>query len=180
MIGQLLKLSLLLIFTAFSACSVAQPEENAEQEPQTTEELLIEQNRELLKKERENIEAFIKQNNFTMQRTGSGLYYMLLQESESANPQPVKVEDEIEYAYRISLLDGTAVKNSVDDGNRVIRVGKDQVELGLHEALLLMNIGERMLFIFPAHLAHGISQNDDDVPLRATLIYEIEPLKKLN
>lgn len=178
MIGQFLKFSFLLIFVAFSACSVAQPEENGQQEPKTTEELLIEQNRELLKKERESIDAFIERNNFTMQRTGSGLYYMEIKPSD--NPQPIKVEDEIEYAYRISLLDGTAIKNSVDDGNRVIRVGKDQVELGLHEALLLMNIGERMLFIFPAHLAHGISQNIDDVPLRATLIYEIEPLKKLN
>lgn len=178
MMIQFYKYSVFALFVIFSACSVAQPEENAQQEPKTNEELLIEQNRELLKQERESIDAFIKQNNFTMQHTGSGLYYMLIK--ESSNPQPINVEDEIEYAYRISLLDGTAIKNSVDDGNRIIRVGKDQVELGLHEAFLMMNVGDRMLFIFPAHLAHGISQNEDDVPLRSTLLYEIEPLKKLN
>jgi FKBP-type peptidyl-prolyl cis-trans isomerase len=178
MMSSLYKIAFLALILYSASCSVAQPEENQQQEPKSSEELLIEQNRESLKQERLSIEAFIKQNDFTMMRTGSGLYYMRI--NESRNPMPIAVEDEIEYAYRISLLDGTPIRNSVEDGNRFIRVGKDQVEIGLHEAFLLMNLGERMLFIIPAHLAHGISQNEDDVPPRSTLLYELEPLKKLN
>ncbi len=168
----------LIFCVALVSCTTAQTEGGKNQTPKTAEEVMIERNREQLRLERESIEKFIKQNDFVMQRTGSGLYYMDIKQA----PLPVidiKEEDYIEYAYRISLLDGTPIRNSEEDGTRQIIVGKDQVELGLHEAFLMMAIGQRTLFIFPSHLAHGFAGNTDNVSPGSTLIYELEPLKKL-
>ena len=140
-------------------------QETAPESGQTIQEQpdLIEQNKAFLKQERERIEAFIAANNFAMEHTGSGLYYMPLKES----PEPAEAineGDEIEYSYRISLLDGTPVANSTDNGNRTINIGKEQVLIGLVEAFEMMAIGERYLFIFPSHLAHGLASNEDHVP----------------
>jgi FKBP-type peptidyl-prolyl cis-trans isomerase len=159
-------------------CSEAQTEDPTQKDPRPTEEQLIEENRAFLKNERERITQFIKKNDFEMQQTGSGMYYMLLE--ESAEKAQIKEGDRVEYEYRITLLDGTPVANSTEDGNRALAIGKEQAEIGLHEAFLLLSLGDRAMFIFPSHLAHGISLNDDDVPPRSTLIYELKPIRKIN
>ena len=163
--------------TFLSSCQ--ETKENNEPE-QTQEQDLIQQNRDFLKQERARIDAFIKSNEFDMKRTGSGMYYMVISAPESTSEPTFSEGDEIEYEFKISLLDGTPVANSTNSGNRTLRVGKDQVEIGLHEAFGLMQMGGKYLFIFPSHLAHGISSNEDNVPPRSTLIYEIVPIKKLN
>jgi len=140
---------------------------------------LIESNREFLKKERAQIERFIKANGFVMKQTGSGLYYMFLTEPTDTNQQ-VKDGDRVQYDFKISLLDGTYVNGSAESGQRTLKLGKQQAEIGLHEVFLLSYTDCPMLIILPSHLAHGISQNEDDIPPRATLIYEINPRKILN
>lgn len=175
---NIFRLSTLAICLMFAACSEAQPEIPRKTPAQAKQDSLIDQNRKLLAEERARIDEFIAANHWQMKRTGSGLYYMVL---DSANAKNAILEgDYIEYKYRITLLDGTPIRNAEEDGNREILVGKDQVEIGLHEAFLLSKLGSKMIFIFPAHLAHGLAGNTDNVPPRSTLIYEIEPLKKLN
>lgn len=171
-----------ITFSVFFSCMVllVSCQESKKQVEPTQQEKpdLIEENKAFLKKERKRIEAFIEGNGFEMQRTGSGMYYMALTTSDQA--EPINEGDVIEYAYRISLLDGTPVANSTDNGKRTIKIGKDQVLVGLAEAFELMQMGERYLFIFPSHLAHGMASNKDMVPARSALIYELEPLNKLN
>jgi len=174
------KLFLVISFSLVAFLSSCQESNEQPAQPKTQEQDLIQQNREFLQQERKRIDAFIKSNEFDMTRTGSGLYYMVISQPESANEPMFTEGDEIEYDFRISLLDGSPVANSKELGARTIRVGKDQVEIGLHEAFALMQLGGKYLFIFPSHLAHGISSNEDNVPPRSTLIYEIEPVKKLN
>ncbi len=167
------------IFSCF-VLLVSCQEKSTKQQSETQEKPdLIEENKAFLKQERERIEAFITGNNFDMQNTGSGMYYMKLSDTPKVKDE-IKEEDIIEYAYRISLLDGTPIANSTDNGNRTIKIGKDQTLIGLVEAFELMELGDRYLFIIPSHLAHGLASNEDQVPPRSTLIYELEPLKKLN
>jgi FKBP-type peptidyl-prolyl cis-trans isomerase len=56
-------------------------------------------------------------------------------------------------------------------------IGKDNIESGLHEALQLMRIGDKMRFILPSHLAHGLIGDQTKIPPRASVIYEIELLE---
>jgi len=53
-------------------------------------------------------------------------------------------------------------------------VGHGGVESGLEEAVLLLHAGDKARIIIPSHLAYGLVGDDDKIPARATLIYEIE------
>jgi FKBP-type peptidyl-prolyl cis-trans isomerase len=163
-----------------SACSEAQTEEPKGQEQKPSQEQLIDKNRELLEQERKRITEFIEANKFEMKQTGSGMYYMFLKDSSYTGDFRFTEGDQIKYHYRITLLDGTPIANSKDDGTRVITINKDNTHIGLHEAFMLMTIGDEMLLILPSHLAYGISHNEDDVPPRSTIIYELKPIEKLN
>ncbi len=170
----------LLSLVLFTACSEAQNEKPQPVKQQPTQEELIDKNRKLLEQERENIKRFIEANDFRMKETGSGMYYMFLKDSSYTGDFKFKEGDQIKYRYRITLLDGTPIANSKDDGTRIITINKDNTQIGLHEAFMLMTIGDEMLVILPSHLAYGISQNEDEVPPRATIIYELKPVEKLN
>jgi len=173
------KLLALAGLVLLAACTNGQNNSGNTQQSEADQQQLIEANREFLKNERTQIERFIAANGFTMKQTGSGLYYMFLQVPTDTN-YAIKEGDRVEYDFKISLLDGTFVNSSAVSGRRSLTVGKEQAELGLHEVFLLAATDCPMLLILPSHLAHGISQNEDDVPPRATLIYEINPRKILN
>lgn len=173
-----MKLMVVTAFLLLYGCTEAQNNANPTQQP--TQEELISKNRKRLAQERENINRFIEANNFSMQQSGSGMYYMFLTDSTYTGAETFKEGDQIEYGYRITLLDGTPIANSEDNGLRIIAVNKDNTQIGLHEAFMLMNLGDEMLVILPSHLAYGISQNEDDVPPMATIIYELKPLRKIN
>lgn len=174
-----IKRVVLAVSIMLSACTTGQNSNGITENPEDNQQKLIDANREFLKQERNQIDRFIQANGFAMQQTGSGLYYMFLQTPTDTNIA-IKDGDRVEYDFKISLLDGTFVNSSAMSGRRTLIVGKEQAEIGLHEVFLLASKDCAMLIILPSHLAHGISQNLDDVPPRATLIYEINPRRILN
>lgn len=126
-------------------------------------------------RQKDEIEAYIKNHNWEMSQTGTGLYYMYISKgtgkTNPADGQMVKV------AYAVYLLDGTLCYSSQEKGPREVKVGQDYVESGLHEGLKLMKTGDKMRFILPSHLAHGLTGDDDKIPPRASVLYEIELLE---
>jgi len=172
------RLMVVAMLVFLGGCSEAQNNPGSTKQ-QPTQEELIQANRERLKKEREEIRKFIKNNKLNMKQTGSGMYYMLLDQPSDTSAQIIE-GDRVEYTYIITMLDGTPVANSDELGNKAITVGKENAEIGLHEAFVLGYIGCRMVVILPSHLAHGISQNEYNVPPHTTLLYELKPLKKIN
>lgn len=126
-------------------------------------------------RQKDEIDAYIKNHQWEMTQTGTGLYYMYISHGTGkvspADEQLAKV------AYDVYLLDGTKCYSSKEKGPRDVKVGQDYVESGLHEALKLMKTGDKMRFILPSHLAHGLTGDDDKIPPRASVMYEIELLE---
>jgi FKBP-type peptidyl-prolyl cis-trans isomerase len=56
----------------------------------------------------------------------------------------------------------------------IFQIGHGGVETGLEEAILLMKVGDRAKLVIPSHLAHGFFGDDERIPPRATLIYDIK------
>lgn len=131
---------------------------------------LIEENKKHHDSEIKEIDRFIEERKWPMEVTDTGLRYWIYQETQGRKPI---AEDIVAISYSITLLDGEAVYETTDNNPKYVRIERDDVEPGLHEALQLMRIGERAKFILPSHLAFGFSGDARKIPSNASLLYDI-------
>ena len=136
-----------------------------------TKESLQEVNKLLVDKDTEIIENYIKRREWDMAVSETGLWYEIY---KKGNGPEIKRNDLITYNYSVWLLDGTLCYSSDNLGAGSFVVGKGRVESGLEEGVLMLNKGSKSRFILPPHLAHGLIGDENRIPARATLIYDIE------
>ncbi|WP_417612997.1 FKBP-type peptidyl-prolyl cis-trans isomerase [Owenweeksia hongkongensis] len=174
-----MRISIYLFIVGFAAiscqCSSKQSKgEDHEQRPMTEDEQ-VEVQRDFLRKERESIDAYIKDRNLKVERTGLGMYYTILVDSSAI--EMVETEDIVEYEYDISMLNGSLLFTSRQLGNGHIKIDKQDAEIGLHESLKKLGLGDKGLFILPSHLAFGVAGDQDRVPPKTALVYELKVVK---
>lgn len=161
-------LGLLLLI---SSCGDSQNRaRRAKRKPLTLDET-IEMNKIQVGNEQAFITAFVEENDLKMKRTETGLWYTI---SNDTTGFPVLVDKVVILDYEISLLDGTICYSSDSTGYKEFLVGKGGVESGLEEGILMLRKGSEATFIMPSHLAHGLLGDDDKIPSRAILKYEIK------
>jgi FKBP-type peptidyl-prolyl cis-trans isomerase len=164
---------LLLVFTGLQ-CSRNEGRKLTDNEIHEAEEALVATNRLLIKKDKAQIEEYIKKHNLTLSESASGLWYGIIRRGTGA---PVTENAIVTLLYDVSLLDGTPCYNSDSLGVKQFRVGQGGVESGLEEGILLLNEGSKAIFIMPPHLAHGLTGDGDKVPARSIIVYNVELLK---
>lgn len=165
-----------LICMLFAICFFSCNQEKAndsQKKYSNKKQQLIEVNRILVKKDQQRIKGYLKRQNIEMQATETGLWYTM--EIVGAGR---KAEDgkRATINYRISLLGGRECYSSMEDGSKTFTIGRGGVESGLEEGILLMSEGGKALFIMPPHLAHGLPGDENRIPARATILYEVELL----
>lgn len=138
-----------------------------------TKESLEEVNRLLVDKDAELIKSYVDRRGWEMEVTKSGLWYMAYEEG---NGSLIKKGDYITFNYDVWLLDGTLIYSSDELGPKSFTVGKGGVESGLEEGVLLLKKNSKARFILPPHLAHGLIGDENKIPARAILVYDIEIL----
>jgi len=164
--------TLLFLFAAifFYAC-----QNNTQEKPvieaNELKEPLVGANKILVQREAEDIEGYIRRHNLQMEKTGTGLRIMIYKEGVGI---PVQSGDAVQINYTVSLINGVQVYNYKEDGPLEFVTGQAEVINGLEEAILLMNHGSKAKTIIPSHLAYGLLGDDNKIPKRATLIYDIE------
>lgn len=136
-------------------------------------ETLIRVNRSLVEREQTLIKSYLDEHHLEMSQTGTGLWYHI--EKELEGPL-VKKGQVVVLNYKIGLLDGTECYNSDSLGVKSFKVGQGGVENGLEEGILLLKKGSKASFIMAPHLAYGLIGDDDKIPARAILWYEVEVL----
>jgi FKBP-type peptidyl-prolyl cis-trans isomerase FkpA len=130
-------------------------------------------NRILLKKDQKRIEGYLKRNNLEMKETGTGLWYKIESDGQGEKASKGKIAT---LNYSISLLDGTECYNSKKDGLKTFRIGMGGVESGLEEGILLMKTGDKAKFIMPPYMAQGLVGDNNRIPARSTIVYDVELL----
>lgn len=125
-------------------------------------------------KENDEINQYIKAHNYQMTETPSGLRYMLLKKGDG--PQ-AKNGMRAKVSYKIYSLGGTVFYTASADSAKTFTISQDNVESGLHEGIQLMHVGDKMRFILPSHLAHGLTGDQSKIPPLTSVVYEIELLE---
>lgn len=157
----------------FSSCS-----DDPKPQPQLSmaemQEALLDANINAAKLESEQIDDYVKKLNLNVIRTGTGLRYVIYKEGEG-----IAVPEEsakVAINYSITLLDGTSCYSTEGKPEELI-IGKSYAESGLQESLTYMREGDKATVIIPSHLAHGLAGDLNKIPIRATIVYDVEVVK---
>lgn len=139
------------------------------------QEALLKINKYLVRQDADAIKGYIKRHGWNMTETKSGLWYQIIEKGkEGTKALPGKT---VTLSYKVWLLDGTLCYSSDKTGNKSFLVGKGGVEPGLEQGILMLGEGDKARFIMPPHLAFGLMGDEDKIPSRATIIYELQVLK---
>lgn len=131
----------------------------------------IQAHRDFLRKEVESIKSYIEERKLDVQRNGTGIFYKI--DSLGSGPNPI-MKDEVSYHYKISMLNGALLYQSPEGEAAKLRIDREDAEIGLHEALKMMRVGDKGLFILPSHRAFGVAGDQNKVPPFTALVYELE------
>jgi FKBP-type peptidyl-prolyl cis-trans isomerase FkpA len=134
---------------------------------------LVDANKIYVKRESDEIDQYVKHKRWPMITTGSGLRYMITQKGSGLSPQ---TEQRVKLNFKISLLDGTLCYSSDSTGSYEFVIDKSSVETGLHEGVKYMHVGDKAVLILPSHLAYGLIGDENRIPPRASVLYELELL----
>lgn len=137
-------------------------------------EALEKANRYLIRAEYEDIENYTRRHQLKMEQTGSGLRFMFLEEGKGPKVESGKT---VVLAYNLSLITGDIIYTSNVDGRKIFEVGKGNVESGLEEAMQFLQVGDKVKLILPSHLGYGLLGDNNKIPPRSTLIYDLEVLE---
>jgi FKBP-type peptidyl-prolyl cis-trans isomerase FkpA len=135
---------------------------------------LINYNKGIVKTEDQSIDDFVLRYGWKMTKTSTGVRIMNYYQG---NGEKAVLEKTVVFRYEVRLLNGDLCYSSVNDGNREIRLGHTPSETGLQEGILLMKVGDKAKIIVPSHIAFGLLGDQNKVPPRSSLIYDIELLK---
>jgi FKBP-type peptidyl-prolyl cis-trans isomerase len=161
----------LLSLLSLSSCNTDEPKTT--KPPLTQKEVnngLIESHQKFLLQQEDDIKQYVARHNYDMQRTATGIYYKIM---EPGKGDKAEVGEFATVNYTISLLDGTVCYDTKQDGPKQFKIGEDEVESGVHEAVQLMHIGDKAMFIIPSNLANGLVGDKDKIPPGAVVIYNI-------
>ena len=131
-------------------------------------------NKHLVKVENEEIENYIERYSWNMKKTATGLRYFIYKEGYG---EKAKVGDLVTIKFSVELINGIKCYSSEEDGPKEFVLGKDDEINGLHEGVLRMKLGDKAKLIVPSHLAFGLLGDQEKIPLRASLVYDIELIK---
>jgi FKBP-type peptidyl-prolyl cis-trans isomerase FkpA len=128
-------------------------------------------NKALVERDRELIEAYIERHRLGgVESNGAGLYYKIW--GNSSEPL-IGNGNIVTLNYRITLLDGTLCYSSDNSKPKEFTVGYGGVETGLEMAMLLMRKGQSAKLILPPHLAHGLLGDNNLIPPRSIIVYDV-------
>jgi len=107
-----------------------------------------------------------------VQKTDSGLMYVILKEGDGPSPEPT---DTVEVHYTGWLLDGKKFESSLDSG-QPITFPLNGVIPGWTEGVGMMKVGGKRKLICPPELAYGSRGRPSKIPPNSYLVFDIELL----
>ncbi len=128
------------------------------------------------------IQDYVKANKLKVQKTASGLYYIMTQKGSGEN---AKAGQDVTMNYSGKLMDGTGFDSNVDPKFGHVtpftfKLGSGQVIKGWDEGIALLNKGAKATLIIPSSMAYGSrsmpgnQNNPKGIPANSVLIFDVE------
>lgn len=165
----------LIVAFFISGCGDGQIK-NSEKSDAEIAEMLLEYNKANHQNQKTTIQSYIKEKQWPMQETGTGVYYWIYE--SKGDTTDVREGDYAMVSYTVSLLDGTVCYTAKPEDKISFLVGRDHVESGIHEAVQLMHIHDKAKIILPSGRAFGLLGDDAKIPMNSIVLYDIELLGK--
>jgi FKBP-type peptidyl-prolyl cis-trans isomerase len=146
------------------------PDENISQ----YKDPLVNVNKTLVGIDDERISDYSKRQKLNLKVNDSGLWYRVLEKGKGPAVEKKKV---VTIAYKVSLLDGKICYSSDSTGLKSFIVGQGGVENGLEIGILMLNEGGKAIFVMPPFLAHGLIGDENKIPPRSIIRYDVEIIK---
>jgi len=169
----MLKLSfyILLVFGLFIAsCDDSETKEKNKIDKDILEEVLVQINKSNIAVEDRQIDDYLERRNWDFERTSTGLRYYVYQ--SGAGHQPYSGVSVV-LEYEVSLIRGEVLYSSKTLGPKIFVVDKAEEPSGLQEAVKLLKVGDKAKIVVPSYLAYGLLGDDDKIPPKATLFYDV-------
>lgn len=128
------------------------------------------------------IQEYVKANKLKVQKTASGLYYIMTQKGAG---EMAKAGQDVTMNYSGKLLDGTPFDSNVDPkfghvSPFTFKLGSGQVIKGWDEGIAMLNKGAKATLIIPSSMAYGSRampgspNNPKGIPANSVLIFDVE------
>ncbi|MCC6384503.1 MAG: FKBP-type peptidyl-prolyl cis-trans isomerase [Bacteroidia bacterium] len=161
----------MLVLSACSSC-IHNQENDQQATPAEMKERLIRANRIFVKNQLDDIDGYIATNELKTDSTQTGLRYFINRTGESG--KRASVQDIAGIRYKVQLLDGRDCYTADSSLYREFDLSQDDIPSGLREGILMMNEGDKAMFIIPSHLAFGLTGDGDCIPPNAALIINVK------
>ena len=131
----------------------------------------VEGNKNIMRRENEEIQMFVKRYGWDMQRTPTGLYIEVM---EPGRGELYKENDPVTLEYRTFLLSGEMVYCSDSLGVKHFVVNRSEEIDALHEAVQQLRPGARARLVIPSYLAYGVAGDGDRIRGLQPVMMEIK------
>lgn len=148
---------------------------SSEKEKMEKTDPYVEGNKNIMRRENEEIQMFLKRYGWDMQRTPTGLYIEVL---EPGNGELYKENDPVTLEYSTFLLSGEMIYSSDSLGAKQFVVNRSEEIDALHEAAQMLRPGARARLVIPSYLAYGVAGDGDRIQGLQPVMMEIKLLEK--
>ncbi|WP_405381641.1 gliding motility-associated peptidyl-prolyl isomerase GldI [Maribacter sp. LLG6340-A2] len=170
---------LVLLLALTCGCNGPEPRKPVQTKTGSFFKASVERSRKLLEQEEKKIQQIITNDSlkhYTHSASGSWYTYLAVNDSTNYTPQ---TDDIVVLNYDILTLDNDTIYSKQDIGVVTYKVDKQELFLGLRNAVKLLKENERATFLFPSSLAFGYHGDENkigsNVPIKSTItILQIE------
>lgn len=130
----------------------------------------VERNKKLIATEEGQIDALIKSNpKIKYMASSKGYWYSYLTQNKLDTLTPKK-GDVAFFDYEIKDLKGNVIYSQVELKPQTYAVDKQNIMTGLREGIKLMHKNEKVIFLFPSHIAYGYHGDDKKIGTNQPLL----------
>jgi gliding motility-associated peptidyl-prolyl isomerase len=132
-----------------------------------------ERNKKLIATEEDQIDSLIKSNpKVKYMASSKGYWYTYLVQNPTDTLTPKK-GDVAFFNYEIKDLKGNIIYSEVELKPQTYAIDKQNIMTGLREGIKLMHKNEKVVFLFPSHIAYGYHGDDKKIGTNQPLLCKV-------